>query len=823
MLALKEFRTTAYGLPDLLPWAALVDDGIVLTKAGAFLAAWDYRGPDLDSATPEELRAMAARLNAALKLGDGWVLHCDAVRAPAPGYAPQGAFPDRTTRLIDDLRRAAHEGTAVGYASRYVLTVTWFPMPDAASRAADLFVDGRIKATASRNLERFQEQIRELEGRLSSLLHIRRLTDRVDARSGTVSSPLLAHLEQCVSLSPARRAVVMPEVPMYLDAILGHHDFATGFVPRVGRRHLACIAVGQAAGGTTGLPSYSFPGILDVLSRLPLSYRWSNRFIALDPGQAETVLNRYRSKWAMKRKSMLNLLRENAGGQATHINADADRMAADAVQALAEASSGMVRYGYFTSVLLLAHEDAEILDEMVREVAKWIENQGFGARIEEVNAVEAYLGSMPGNTAANVRRPLIHTLNLAHLLPFTAVWAGPDKNPCPFYPPDSPPLLYAKTDGATPFRLTLHAGDVGHTVILGPTGSGKSTLLATLVAQHFRYPKAQVFAFDKGYSLLPLCWGAGGRHDDIGGEHDDLAFCPLGRVHEPGEQVWAAEWLEQLCELQGLTILPQHRQEIYRAVVQLGQSTDQQRQRTLTHLLALVQDQTLRDALQAYTLRGMAGHLLDAEVDGLAEDPFQVFEMEHLLHKGDKLVLPVLSYLFHRIEQRLAGQPTLLVLDEAWILLGHPVFKAKIREWLKVLRKVNTAVVFATQSLSDLTQSGIADVIVESCPTKILLPNPEAQTENVRPAYEGIGLNRRQIEILALATPKRQYYVMHPDGRRLFELGLSDPELAFVGVSGKEDLARIRALRSQLGDAWPAQWLRERGQHQAAQHWESYR
>ena len=815
MHALAEFRSKAYGLPDLLPWAALVDDGIVLTKNGGLLAAWEYRGPDLDSATAEELKAMSARINTALKLGDGWVIHCDAVRGMAPGYAKTGEFPDRTTRLIDEVRRAAHEGIHAGYASRFMLVVTWFPMPDAASKTADLFVDGRIKGTAGRNLERFREQIRELESRLASLLHIRRLADSVDERTGAITSPLLAYLEQCVTLAPQPRPMAMAEVPMYLDAIIGAHDLMTGFVPQVDHRHISCV-------GLTGLPARSFPGILDFLSRLPVTYRWSNRFIYLDPGQADKLLNKYRGKWAMKRKSMMNVMRENSGGQATHINADADRMANDAVQALAEASSGMVLYGYYTSVLLLSHDDPAMLEEITREVVKHIENRGFGARVEEVNSIEAYLGTHPGNTSANVRRPLIHTLNLSHLLPFTSVWAGLDKNPCPFYPPDSPPLLYAKTDGSTPFRLSLHAGDLGHSVILGPTGSGKSTLLATLVAQQFRYKNAQVFAFDKGYSMLPLVWAAGGQHYDIAGEHGELAFCPLGRVNEPNEQVWAAEWLEQLCELQGVQILPHHRQEIYRAVVQLGQSTETMAQRTMTNFLVLLQDQTLRDALQAYTLRGMAGHLLDAETDSLADDPFQVFEMEHLMNKGDKLVLPVLTYLFHRIEQRFKGQPTLLVLDEAWIMLGHPAFKAKIREWLKVLRKANVAVVFATQSLTDLVRSGIADVIFESCPTKILLPNPESQTDNIRPLYEGIGLNARQIEILAMATPKRQYYVIHPDGRRLFELGLSGAELAFVGASGKEDIARIRTLRDQFHDAWPAQWLRERGQHAAAKQWENF-
>ena len=97
------------------------------------------------------------------------------------------------------------------------------------------------------------------------------------------------------------------------------------------------------------------PGILDFLSRLPVSYRWSNRFIYLDPIQAEKEINRYRSRWSQKRKSALNVVRESQGGQATHINIHADQQTNDTVVAMAEASSGAVRFGYYTSVILLAH------------------------------------------------------------------------------------------------------------------------------------------------------------------------------------------------------------------------------------------------------------------------------------------------------------------------------------------------------------------------------------------------------------------------------------------------------------------------------------
>ena len=814
-MLLKEFRSQAQGLPDLLPWAALIDNGVVLTKSGGLLAGFEFRGPDLDSATKEELAAVSARINAALALDEGWSLHVDAVRRQSPGYPTDGAFPDRTTRLLDDCRRLAHEGDWAGFQSDYRLVLCWHPDPDAAAKAEMLFVDGAQKVgVAERNLTRFKAALAEIESRLAGTLKIRRLVDTIDEETGAVASRLLAHLAACVVLEP-RSSFVMGTVPMYLDAVLGQHDFVTGFEPRIDDKTAICIAV-------TGFPATSFPGILDFLSRLPVQYRWSNRFIFMPVREADKVLGKYRSKWAQKRLSLMNLMRSSQGGGVTHVNADADDMAADAVAAMAEASSGLVRFGYYTSVVLLSSANLQSLREAAQYVTKMIANAGFSARVESVNAVEAYLGSMPGNLFANVRRPLVNTLNLAHLLPLTAIWAGPDVHPCPFYPEHSAPLLQAKTDGATPYRLCLHAGDLGHTAIIGPTGSGKSTLLATLVAQHFRYPGAQAFVFDTGYSMFPLVAAAGGQHYDIAGESDHITFCPLGQIDAEVERTWAAEWLESLAELQGVTMSPELRKELFRAVNQLAVSTDCAAQRTLSNFLLTLQDNRLREALEYYSLRGAAGRLLDAETDGLQADIFQVFELEHLMVRGQKIVLPVLAYLFHRLEQRFQGQPTLLVLDEAWIMLGHPAFRAKMREWLKVLRKSNVAVIFATQSLSDLSNSGIADVIFESCPSKILLPNPQAQTDALCGLYQAIGLNRRQIQIVSNAVPKRQYYHLHPDGSRVFELGLTAPEMAFVGASGREDLARIRRLQKQGARTWPSAWLRERGQADAARLWDSY-
>ena len=188
-----------------------------------------------------------------------------------------------------------------------------------------------------------------------------------------------------------------------------------------------------------------------------------------------------------------------------------------------------------------------------------------------------------------------------------------------------------------------------------------------------------------------------------------------------------------------------------------------------------------------------------------------VFEIEDLMNLGDKNMVPVLTYLFRRIEKALDGSPTILVLDEAWIMLGHPVFRAKIREWLKVMRKANCAVILATQSLSDARNSGILDVLTESCPTKIFLPNSAAEDAGQKELYVGMGLNDKQINILKTSEPKRDYYIVSPQGRRKVQLALKSKSLAFVGASDKESIARIRELAVEYGpDAWQEAWLRER-------------
>jgi type IV secretion system protein VirB4 len=421
----------------------------------------------------------------------------------------------------------------------------------------------------------------------------------------------------------------------------------------------------------------------------------------------------------------------------------------------------------------------------------------------------------------NVRRPLLHSLNYADLLPTAAQFTGLVHNPSPLFPDNAPALLHAATGGATPFRLNLHVSDVGHTLVFGPTGAGKSVLLATLTAQFMRYSEARITVFDKGLSMFALAkaieaTGGNATHYRLADDRGSVGMCPLAFLESPGDVAWAEEWLATCYELQTEEKLsPNQKGEIHRAITSMAR-TQADESRTLTDFLTTVQDEDIRQALRAYTIDGPLGELLDARSDGLKNSRFTVFELDVLLSRPDHNVIPVLLTLFRRFEQSLTGAPALLVLDEAWVMLGHPVFREKLREWLKTLRKANCAVVMATQSLSDAWRSGLLDVLMESCPTKIFLANAEAHKrgsgEVLGPCdiYTAFGLNEVEIDILANATPKRDYYYTSPLGRRPFELALGPTAHAFTAVSSKEDIARIEALIASHGQDWPQEWLKER-------------
>jgi type IV secretion system protein VirB4 len=238
--------------------------------------------------------------------------------------------------------------------------------------------------------------------------------------------------------------------------------------------------------------------------------------------------------------------------------------------------------------------------------------------------------------------------------------------------------------------------------------------------------------------------------------------------------------------------------------------------RTLTDLRVHLQDPELQEALRFYTIEGNLGYLLDAKTDCLDDAPVQVFELKHLLEMGDRVLVPTLLYLFRRVERRLdAGRPTLIPIEELWAPLLRSVFANRIQQWLLTMRKQNAAVLLVAHSVQQLRELPNPQIITESCPTKIFLPNPDAKTRETEQLYAELGLNAREIQVIAESVPKRHYYFRSPRGSRRFELGLGPLALAFMappdGLTLDETKSRVEALSDRWGNAWPEAWLRDRG------------
>lgn len=806
---LKRHRSREAGVADMLNYAAVVDDGIIACKSGALMAAWIYAGEDNANRTEADRERVSAVVNAALaSLGDGWMIHADAVRRAAPNYiSGVSRFPDRVSAAIEEERRRFFESQGTMYEGFFVLTATWFPPLLAQAKFVELMFNDDARPTTNEGryeklLETFKKDIATLESRLSSAFRMERLSSRRCTRedgSAALFDDFLQYLQFCVT--GIRQPVQLPTHPVCLDALIGGQELFGGVIPKIGGKFIQTVAI-------EGFPPESTPGMLSLLTDIDVEYRWSSRFIFLDQHTATSHMDGFRKKWRQKQRGIID--------RVFHLNsrppdADALAMTMDAETAIAEVKSGLVGAGYYTSVIVLMDEDRRALEEAGHKLVQAIFNLGFAARVESVNTLDAYFGSLPGHGNENVRRPLMNTLNLADLLPSSSIWTGLDHAPCPFYPPGSPPLMYCVTTGHSPFRLNLHVRDLGHTLIFGPTGSGKSTALGMIIAQFQRY-NGNVFLFDKGMSMYTLTTACDGKHFAVAGDDGALQFSPLQFLETPGDRAWAQDWLETILRMnRNDGVSPGQRAEIAGALRVMAETGG----KTLTDFVSMVQDVDIREALEVYTVSGPMGSLLDADEDGLrfgvSEETGSIvtFEMEDLMNLGERWSLPVLLYLFRRIEKSLKGQPALIVLDEAWLLLANDAFREKLREWCKVMRKNNAAVVMATQNLSDAANSGIFDVILESAATKIFLPNVHARGE-FSEMYRKMGLNQQQIEIIASSTPKRDYYLVSENGCRRFSFAIGPLAMSFVGVSDKETVARVKALQHAYGARWVDQWLESR-------------
>lgn len=815
MYYLKKFKNKKNYNSSFAPWGKIIPPGIVLNKDGSLMSVILYRGPDLESETPDKLNIITAQLNDLIitQLTSGFVIYFEATREIVTDYDTDVYFPDPITKEIDNRRKKMFTKSN-NFESKYYLTIYYYPPSDTENKIKNFMLENNEQInnlSIDDCIDKFKNKIDALVITLKEI--------GLPFVAVANSNEIATYLHSCISNK--KHKIIVPDkenqflnknqnidlldTPPLVDNLIWDTPLIGGFSPKLGNEYLKVVV-------PLIFPPNSFFGMFNSLNMINFEYRWITRFFCMNKQDTLEALDSYNKGWKGKVVPVTKAIKEMIFGH-PDVDGSINENALSKVEEIKDAKFNVgedkILYGYYSLIILVKDKDKNKAEIKAKEVLQLFINMGINAKIEDINAVDAYFATLPGNIYNHIRRPLINTINLIHMIPITNIWAGEKRNKH-F---NAPPLIYTKTIGNTPFRLNLYIGDVGHSMVIGPTGSGKSVLLCLIESQFRKYKDAQIFIFDKGASSKVITTAVGGDFFDLGSEDNinNISFQPFAKINSDKELSWLLEWLCDYLIQENITITPDIKQTIHNALLDMRiYEKENKHLLTFSTFVSTLQNDVLRKAFEPLTRAGAFGKIFDSTEENLKFSSWQAFEMENLMNTKS-IVGPTLMYLFHRIEESLDGKPTIIVLDECWTFFNNHSFANKIKEWLKVLRKYNASVIFATQSLADIKNSNIFNTVLDSCSSRIFLPNSNIYNGDNPELYRSFGLNDKKIQIIGTAIPKRQYYYDSIMGSRLFELALDKFTLAYVAVNKKDLIYANKIINSYGKEKFNEYWRKYKG------------
>ena len=771
-----------------LPWNYITKfhEGVVLQKNGNLQRTFEYRAPDIDSSSAMEVNTLAVRVNDfAKRLGAGWAFHLEAQRLQIQEY-PKTYFDSLAPYLVDRERENGFKSAGRHFESVYFITFTWKPPSESVKKLTQMFInstdDEGESMTLKQNIEYFVNESNSVIGLLSNELWIHPLDN----------AETVMYLHSTISFY--RHPIRFDKTWILLDRILPDNELETSLVMRLGNYYIPII-------GVNDFPDESYPAILDSLNRARLEYRWATRYICLDKEEGLKETKKKEKHHRGSRKTFFQTFAESTSGSSSQsINHGASVKENDAIEASIEIETDAASLGYLTTNVIVWDTDLKKALKKAEVVKTIVQQQGFTCKDEKFNALEAFKSSLPGQVYANYRALPVMSNSMSHVVPLSSVWAGFSyNNHANEVTGVGTPHVICSTVEGTPFFLNLNVGDVGHSAIWGPTGAGKSTLLNLLEIQAFKYPGSLVIVFDKGRSCRQICLAAGGLFFEPAGENDSgVSFQPLRDLETDRDMTDAIDFIEACITVNGEIVPPAMSAAIKDSIESMKGIPI--KDRTLTTFIQYINYQdpvsgrpVIKDMLGDYLIGGKYGKIFDASSSGLSTDTrFLAIEMEALMNRGEKCIVPALVYLFNLVEKKFDGRLTFLILDEAWLFLKNEKFSSKITEWLKVLRKKNVYVIFATQEVADVANSPLKSTIIQQCMTKIYLADPQAGT--LIQVYRDFGLTDSEISLIASARMKRDYFYTSPLGRRLFQLDLGQLTLSLIGTPNHNILDELTSV-----------------------------
>lgn len=530
-------------------------------------------------------------------------------------------------------------------------------------------------------------------------------------------------------------------------------------------------------------PARTAPGLLDGVLRLPMEMVLTESFAFVD------------RQVALERMG-LALRRLKAAED------DAFSLRGELAQARDDVGAGRAAYGEHHLTILAKADTLDELDSGVADIQSALAEMGAVAVREDVNLEPAFWAQFPANFKYIARKAMISAGNFAGLASFHNHPTGQAEGNH-----WGPAIAVLETTAFGPYHFNFHNGDLGNFTVIGPSGSGKTVLLTFLLAQAERL-KPRIAYFDKDRGAEPFIRAIGGRYDVIS-PGEPTGFNPLALPDTPGNRAFLAEWVAQLLTAEGETLDSEDRAMIADAIdANFAQPPGHRRLRYLRELFRGARRPhagDLASRLSAWCEGGDHAWLFDNADDLLdIETRILGFDMTKVLD-APTIRVPAMMYLFHRLEQRLDGDPAMFIVDEGWKVLDDPVFIRRIKDWEKTIRKRNGLVGFCTQSASDALDSRIASAIIEQAATQIFFPNARAKASDY---VDGFGLTEHEFELVrSLPDTSRCFLIKRGDHSVVARLDLTGLSGELAVLAGTERaVRRLDALRQQVGDE-PAAWL----------------
>lgn len=775
----QHFRDSG-ALCTLVPWIGFADEGIVLTKTGALLAVLAVDGIDYECLDPDEAATITARIESALRLWDEHThVYQYLVKRPAPVPVDTAHADPRVRQLLE--RRRNHR--AINRTAPFEVALYMAIVVNPPTAVIDRVARWRERATSPMTHAKAWLSNRETVLQLDTHLddRIAQLRSRVDAFIQQLDDTLSPRLLNAPDAWRVLRSLVnyhpekADEVPLRPDACL---DFdAPDSVLECHRTHLRLddryvrvLTLKEPPAQTRPL---MFHALFEVPSPCVLVAEWRRE------GQStiRRELHARRRHFHNSKVSLTSYLSDNSQPTDLLVDESASAMVSDLGAALTDMTMHGRYFGHYTMTVVVHDTDADVLERSVGAVVKAFAAHDAQVTDERYNLLHAWMATLPGNSAYNLRSMYLTNANAADLA--LAFAQNPGKTTNAHLNREA--LAVLDSPLGTPYALNLHVGDVGHSLILGATGAGKSFLLNFLIAQLQRY-SPRTLIFDLGGSYARLTDYFGGSQLRLRLAPGDVSINPFCLEPTPANLQFLFAFVKVLIQAGGQYAMTRSDdQDLYEQIETLyALDPDQRRLFTLSNILP----RALAQQLQRWVSGGQYAHVFDHVRDDVTLASFQLIDFEGL--DAVPLVLePLLFYLLHRatatfLDPGLAATLKVFVIDEAWRFLRDPTIRAYVTEALKTWRKKNACVLLATQSSEDLQRSELLRVAIESCPTRIFLANPHIDQRVYRELFQ---LNEVEAARIASLIPRQQFLLTQPDVSKVLDLHVDQESAALFSAS----------------------------------------